>query len=91
VVVPLAGVAHSQARDKAHKFTRSSEDKMGAPTVTPIVSKQGYAMWPAQKTSDEIMAVFDIFTETGFVFVGEITVIDAKYWLFRKTDPVVGS
>jgi hypothetical protein len=64
---------------------------MGAPTVTPIVSKRGYAMWPAQSTNDEIMAVFDIFTETGFVFVGEITVIDAKYWLFKQIDPVIDS
>ena len=57
---------------------------MGAPTVIPQTSKQGWAMWPAQPSEPDTMATLDLFTDAGFEFRGEVTISGAKYWLFKK-------
>lgn len=57
---------------------------MGAPTVVPQVSREGWAIWPAQPSSPDTLATFDLFTSSGFTFQGEITIDGAKYWLFKQ-------
>ena len=57
---------------------------MGAPTIAPITSKHGFATWPSQPSDEDTLAVFDQFYESGFAFVGEITMDGGKYWMFKQ-------
>ena len=57
---------------------------MGVPVVIPQVSKEGWAIWPAQPNEQDTLATLDLFTLNGFAFHGEVTIDGAKYWVFKQ-------
>lgn len=80
----MAGGARGEEGHFGHKRTNRGENDMGIPTVIPLCSKQGFTTWPAQDREEDTFAVFDMFYEGGFMFVGEITIKGAPYWVFKQ-------